>query len=98
MKNVSVEQRGPVIKIPMTFLPPLQGWTLRLLEDLPQADFKKGQWMSNWQPDGEGGVRFAFGPERHLVFNSEAQAKNICEALRNNAEIETEVVKIGDPQ
>jgi hypothetical protein len=51
MKNVVIEETGPAIKIPMGFLPPLQGWTLRLLEDLPRVDFKKGQWMSSWEPE-----------------------------------------------
>jgi hypothetical protein len=98
MKNVFIEETGPVIKIPMNFLPPLQGWALRLLQDIPEAGFKRGYWISHWVPEPDRGVSFRFGPEMHLVFNSEAQAKEICDELRVKTEVETEVVKIGNPQ
>ena len=96
MKNVVIVPSRPAIRFPVQGFPPLEGWAVRLLIDIPDADYKKGYWMSRWS--NSPAVReFAFEAESHMVFNVEADAKAVSDYLRNEAEIGTEVVKIGNP-
>lgn len=96
MKNVIVTNARPVMRIPMQGAPPLQGWSIRCLQDLPEAEVKTGYWMSSWSSDKDG-VNFKFEEGLYMAFKDEAQANQIRDFLQANAEIETEVVKIGNP-
>ncbi len=97
MKNVIVTPNRPALRIPIPGAPPLQGWALRCLQDLPEAETKKGYWMVDWRSDKDK-VDFKFEEGLYMVFNEESQANQIRDFLRENAEIDTEVVKIGNPQ
>lgn len=96
MKNVVVVPARPAIRFPVHGLPPLQGWAVRLLIDIPDADYKQGYWMSRWSK-GPNAIEFAFEAGLEMVFNAEVDAKKISAYLRSEGEIETEVVKIGNP-
>ena len=96
MKNVMIVPTRPSIRIPIHGAPPLQGWALKLLMDIPVANYKKGYWMSRWSSDTEA-KEFAFESGLHMVFNTEDDAKKVSAFLRSEGEIETDVVKIGDP-
>jgi hypothetical protein len=97
MKNIRYVATQPVIRIPLTFVPPLQGWAVKLLQDLPDDGPKKGWWLDLWH-EGPQGVDLRFAPDRNMAFNLESQAQAVRDHLRSHAEIETEVVKIGNPQ
>ena|SRR5216683_6860121 len=97
MKNIHFVESRPVLRIPMNFLPPLRGWALKLLQDLPDDGPKKGYWLDHWTEDPQG-VHLGFAPELHMVFNAEAKAQEVRDLLRSHAEIETDLVKIGNPQ
>ena len=94
MKNCAVVASRPFARIKFPDAPPLQGWGVRLLEDIPDAEYKKGDWMSQWFPNTNG-VDFKFENELHMVFNLEKAAVNASDRLREGAEISTEVVKVG---
>jgi hypothetical protein len=99
MKNVHFVQNRPFIRIPMHGAPPLTGWAIRLLQDIPEGDFKEGYWMDHWtEVQSQGQIDFQFTPELYMVFTEEAKARHICDFLRSEAAIETAVVKIGNPQ
>ena len=97
IKNVRIVSAPRRLVIPGT----LNGWGLRLLKDLhPEVGRKKGDWLSHWSgPSRELGVsaECEFGDEPLWVFPSEAEAKKQSDYLRTNCEIETQVVKVGNP-
>lgn len=98
MKNVHFKDHRPVMRIPLQGAPPLSGWAIRLLQDIPEAGSKKDYWMDHWtELQTQGQVDFGFEPELYMAFQREADAARIRDFLRTDAEIETEVVKVGNP-
>lgn len=98
MKNIHFVQHRPVARIPWHGAPPLEGWAVRLLQDIPDGDYKKGYWMDHWtEIRSQGEVDFGFEPELYMVFAEEKGAHYVRDFLRTDADIETEVVKIGNP-
>ena len=71
----------------------MKGWTVKLLEDIPQAEYKKGYWLSSWL-DGPQKREFEFAEGLYIAFNTEADARRVSGYLRDEGEIETEVVKV----
>jgi hypothetical protein len=99
MKNVHFRERRPVMRITMPGAPPLAGWAIRLLQDIPECNSKNGYWMDHWtELPVEGQVDFGFEPDLHMAFAKEAEARHISDFLRTNSDIATEAVKIGNPQ
>jgi hypothetical protein len=75
---------------------PLHGWGIRLLSDLEKAGWKKGFWLSEWIiAKDEMNAAFSEG-DPSLAFNQQADAEGAA-ALLKRQDVETEVVKIGDP-
>ena len=66
---------------------------MKLVSGIDSKGIKPGFWMSLWQPVADN-TQFAFEPELQMCFEHEEQAKKISDLLRNEMEIETEVVKI----
>lgn len=94
MKNAYVVSRMPTLRFPIPNAPPLQGWAIRLLDDIPEGGCKKGYWMGHWS-EVQNHVDFGFEPELSMAFIKEADARRICDELRTTTELETEVIKIG---
>jgi hypothetical protein len=82
--------------VPILNAPPLHGWGIRLLSGLEKAGWKKGFWLSKWTiAKDEMNAVFSEG-DTSLVFNQQADAEGAA-ALLKRQDVETEVVKIGDP-
>ncbi len=95
MKNVKVLQSRPIFRVLMEGLPPLSGWQVRYVSGIdPKENIKPGFWMSQWNATG-GTVTFVFEPELVMCFTDETETRKISDFLQKEAEIETEVVKIG---
>jgi hypothetical protein len=100
MKNVKIAppsgMRG--LSIPIPGAPPPHGWAVKLVQDLPDANYKHGYWMATWQKTPES-WKFSFDPAPNMafVFSTEPDAKKVSDFLRKQGEIETEVVKVGNP-
>lgn len=82
------------MRVRMDGFPPLRGWAVRLLMDVPDFGYQKGYWMAKWWVGPEN-VEFTFEAELHMTFSSEDYAKAVSEGLRK-VEMETEVVKVGN--
>lgn len=96
MKNVEIIEARPGIRIPMGHFPPRHGWAVRLLEAIPDAGYKNGDWMSKWV-NGPKDAESSFGPELNLLFNKETDANDVRDHLLTAIDIKTEVAKIGNP-
>lgn len=92
-KKVEYHPLPARIRVPIDGLPPVQGWTLRLLEDIPDGAFKKGYLLAGWSV-GADSVEFAFEAKPRYAFATEAEAIRASEGLLKYAEIKTEAVKI----
>ncbi len=100
MKNKKVEEvistRPPVFRVPMQGAPPPRGFAIRYVSGMEETpDLKQGYWLSNYFVDREGYLNFHFAPELFFGFDVEDDAKAASQALKNNADIETVIVKIG---
>jgi hypothetical protein len=77
--------------------PPLSGFAVRLLEDRPANNQKKGYWLKMAVlPANESQARMLpieFTPRPHRVFGSEAEAKDVRDQLTGQG-INTEVINI----
>jgi hypothetical protein len=75
--------------------PPLRGWAVMYISGMEaMPDTKAGDWLSLWDKRTED-IIFKFENGRpHMCFEEEAQATGVVEKLWEEAEIETEVVKI----
>jgi hypothetical protein len=93
-KRRFVQTREIVCPIPSA--PPLHGWGIRLLSDIEKAGWKKGFWLSKWTIAKDSLDAAFSGGSATLVFNQQADAEGAA-ALLKRQDIETEVVKIGDP-
>lgn len=95
MKNVEILPPKSIFRVPIHGHPPLRGWALKYLSGIEEvADVKPGYWMTQWYFAG-GSATFAFEAGVTMCFTDETEANRISESLRNEADIETEVVKIG---
>jgi hypothetical protein len=94
MKNVEFAPARPAFRVPIDGLPPLSGWAVQYVSGMEsETGIKQGYWLSNWNATGEAAY-FGFQAGLHMCFNEERDAIAVSEALRNEAEIETRVVKI----
>jgi hypothetical protein len=61
-----------------------------------KPDIAPGDLLSQWSVDSEG-VTFNFSSDRTdmVIFDEEADAVKVVGWLRNNAEVETEALKVG---
>ena len=96
MKNVEVIDSGRVaFRVRPENAPPIKGWAVRYLSGMEEAsDVKPGYWLSRWQIS-DGYFTFNFERELDLHFGPEAEATRVSKTLRESAEIETEVVRLG---
>jgi hypothetical protein len=95
MKNVEVihSERG-AWRVPIHGMPPLSGWAVQHVSGM-EPEIKEGYWLSQWQTNSaRDTATFNFEPGLHMCFNEEKDAIAVSNALRENAEIETRVVKI----
>ena len=95
MKNVTRLPQTEVFReqIPGTLPYPL--WAIKYVSGINEgAATKPGFWLVQWEPTPER-VTFAFAKEKNLYYIDEPSARSVSDALRTNAGIETEVVKIG---
>jgi hypothetical protein len=95
MKNVEVVNRKfPAFRVPMVGIQ-LRGWAVRYKSGMESVgEIEPGYWLSEWHLSNDNHASLNFEPELHMVFDNEEYAKTVSTALRENAEIETEVVKI----
>lgn len=94
MKNVDiVVPLRPSFRVPLKGVH-LSGWAVRYLSGIERPDIEPGFWLSQWFV-GKDAVDFGFEPELHMTFDEETEARKASEFLRERAEIETEVVRIG---
>lgn len=54
-----------------------------------------GFWLAKFFIDSEGYINFDFEPVADLHWDTEAQATNVSNALRESAGIETAVIRVG---
>jgi|ERR1700687_311219 hypothetical protein len=95
MKGVEVVEvpARPVMHIPFKGELPIKGWGLRYVSGIDNERVQPGDWMTRWDSTAMGST-FEFGADLTYVFWGEAYARDVSEALRTNADIKTEVVKI----
>jgi len=101
MKDVQFVPRGlPVYRIPVRGLPPLSGWAVKYVSGIDDGKVAPGNWLDSWSVSPvsteKQNITFDFGPDLLFCFNHEADAKDAVSRLRRH-EIETEVVKVGNP-
>jgi len=98
MKNVEeVFAKRPVFKVRLKGAPPPHGWAIRYKSGAEEKpDIAPGDLLSQWSVDSEG-VTFNFSsdPTDMVIFDEEADAVKVVGWLRNNAEVETEALKVG---
>lgn len=98
MKNVEeVSPARPVFKVRLKGAPPPKGWAIRYKSGAEERpDIQPGELLSQWSVD-RGGITFNFSPDRAdmFTFDNEEDAVKAVEWLRNDSEIETEVLKVG---
>ncbi len=96
MKNVvELVRKTPVFRVRLPGAPPPRGWAIKHISGMEPLDVKPGYWMSEWHYDG-GEATFNFEPNlTNAIVFEKAEAEAISAALHANAEIETEVVKLG---
>src|SRR4051812_27081249 len=68
----------------------LQGWAIRLVEDIPDAACRTGEWLAHCTT-----TDCEFSAEADWVFSEESHARKISDFLRGRHELKTEVVRIG---
>lgn len=75
----------------------LTGWALQFVSGpLDLDEVKPGYWLSQWNVSANRmTVAFAFEPEPVMSWPDESEPKQVADALRKHAQIETNVVKIG---
>jgi hypothetical protein len=97
MRNVEeVFSRVPTFRIRMQGAPPPSGWAVRYLSGMEEASgIEPGYWLSQWHVSSDHIITFNFEPELVLTFNTEIAAAWASNALRESAEIETGVLKVG---
>ena len=94
MKNIQHLSGKRLLRIPVQGMPPLKGWAIKYLSGMQgDPEIKPGYWLDEWivSPDRLSAT-IRFDAELHMCFHDETEAKQVCEALRSNAELETEVV------
>ncbi len=71
---------------------------MRYVSGIDDPEIKPGCWLTQWNvtPDRTKAM-FSFESGLVMNFTEESQAKDVSKALRDNTEIETEVVKLGSP-
>jgi hypothetical protein len=80
-------------QIPGTLPYPL--WAIKYVSGVDEgAATKPGDWLVQWEPTPER-VTFAFARNKNLYYIDQASAQSVSDALRSDAGIETEIVKIG---
>lgn len=95
MRNVEITPSRK-IRFPKPDAEPLRGWALRLTEDIPEVNAKRGFWIADWSSTAtEHSCEFI--QELVMVFNKKEVAERVCKLLEELAEIRTEVVAIGNP-
>jgi hypothetical protein len=96
MKNVeAIVSSTPYFRVRVQGAPPPTGWFVKYLSGMEAAhDIRPGYWLAQWDVSSEF-VTFRFEPELILRFEKEADALGVSNALRESADIETEVVRIG---
>jgi hypothetical protein len=96
MKNVEEKiSNRPMFRVRMQGAPPPNGWFVRYVSGMEGKDINPGDWLTQFFVDREGYINFNFEPEMDLHWKTEAEATAVSNALRQSAEIETSVVKIG---
>ena len=97
MKNVEkVHSDAQGWSVPISGLLPLKGWAVRYVAGM-RPDIKAGYWLSRWRLNSaRDNATFAFEPELTMCFNEQSDAQTVSNSLRNNAEIDTRVVQIGE--
>lgn len=77
----------------------LTGWALQFVSGPDDIDeVKPGYWLSQRNVSADRmAVTFAFEPEPVMSWHDESEAKQVSDALKEHAHIETTVVKMGDP-
>ena len=59
-------------------------------------EVKPGYWLSQWNVTADRmSVAFAFEPEPVMAWPDESEPKQISDALRQHAQIETSVARVG---
>ncbi len=93
-KNIKALPKGIAFHIPIQNAPRLSGWAVQYISGLDDEEIKTGFWLAVWSIIGsEATLRFE--PEMHMCYRDEQEAIEVSKLLRENAEIETEVVKVG---
>src|SRR5713101_2078730 len=97
MKNV--EEVAPkevqIFSVRIPGVPPPSGWSVKYLSGMEEVLVKSGYWLARWHVASDGMATFSFGPELVCHFDTQAKANAVSNALRESADIETEVVRIG---
>jgi hypothetical protein len=101
MKNIE-EIPSPTIpsfRVRIQGAPPLRGWAVKHLSGMEDLGVKPGFWLSQWRVSSTGdkdSATFKFEPELAMCFNEESVAKAVSTVLREQGEIQTEIVRIGE--
>ena len=72
----------------------MRGWAVKYKSGLDDPEINAGFWLAEWVITG-GEAIFRFEAEMHMCFHEEGEAIDVSNLLRANAEIQTEVVKVG---
>lgn len=98
MKNVEeVMLSGPpMFRVRMQGAPPPRGFAVMLVSGMEEVeDVKPGYWLSRYFADREGFLNFNFERELWFGFDKESDAERASEVLKQGADVETKIVKIG---
>lgn len=75
-------------------IPPRSGWALRLVDNVPNTDYKSGEWVSRWDTQFE----FSADLEKRQLFTPKDYADQVRAAIQADYGWSTEIVPIGNPQ
>jgi len=95
MKNVEEVYGVPSFRVFMREGPTPRGWFVKYISGMEEwPEIKPGFWLSRWHRDSKGYL-FNFEPVLDLHWDTEANAGEVSKFLREEAGIETAVVKVG---
>jgi hypothetical protein len=96
MSNIEEKSSNRLMfRVRMKGAPPPNGWFVRYVSGMEDKNVKPGEWLTQYSVDREGYINFNFEPEMDLHWKSEAEATAVSNALKQSANVETAVVKIG---
>lgn len=86
----------PMFRVRMQGAPPPRGFAVKYLSGMEgTTDLEPGYWLSHFYADRQGYINFNFERELVFGFDDESDAKKASEALKQDGDIETAVVKVG---